>query len=162
MSSVLVNNRNKSRVEVITFAEDLHAMLDDLMRRNFGIKDTDDFVRRQYAHGRIEQEDFSYYRYKLSESKRKINELCSRLENCLRAAYYRYPSSEHELEIRRDNQNDAIVCCEMVIGELQKVAETFEVDLNLFAPHIKAIDREIGLIKDWRRRDNNKFKSRFK
>mgnify|MGYP000873429116 CR=1 FL=1 len=58
-----------------------------------------------------------------------------------------------EYEIRRDYQNAAIVHCELLIDDLQRVAERFNVDLNLYSPHIKAIDREIGLIKRWRQRD---------
>lgn len=37
--------------------------------------------------------------------------------------------------------------------ELQRVVEIFDVDLNLYNRYVKAIDREIGLIKRWRQRD---------
>ena len=37
--------------------------------------------------------------------------------------------------------------------ELQLVVEIFDVDLNLYNRYVKAIDREIGLIKRWRQRD---------
>ena len=70
-----------------------------------------------------------------------------------RAANTIYPTTLHEYEIRRDYQNAAIVHCELLIDDLQRVAERFNVDLNLYSPHIKAIDREIGLIKRWRQRD---------
>ena len=55
--------------------------------------------------------------------------------------------------MRRDYQNTAIVNCEQLLKELQRIAEIFEVDLNLYSPYVKAIDREIGLIKKWRQRD---------
>lgn len=45
--------------------------------------------------------------------------------------------------------------------ELQRIAEIFEVDLNLYSPYVKAIDREIGLIKKWRQRDK-KMESYFR
>lgn len=61
-------------------------------------------------------------------------------------------------EQRRDYQNAAIVSCEQLINELQRVVEVFEVDVNVYGRYIKAIDREIGLIKKWRQRDN-KIKS---
>lgn len=41
------------------------------------------------------------------------------------------------------------------------IAEIFEVDLNLYSPYVKAIDREIGLIKKWRQRDK-KMESYFR
>ena len=32
--------------------------------------------------------------------------------------------------------------------------EIFEVDVNTYGRYVNAIDREIGLIKKWRQRDN--------
>ena len=63
--------------------------------------------------------------------------------------------------MRRDYQNTAIVNCEQLIKELQRIAEIFEVDLNLYGPYVRAIDREIGLIKSWRQRDK-KMESYFR
>lgn len=64
-----------------------------------------------------------------------------------------YPRTMHEYETRRDYQNAAIVNCEQLVNELQRVVEIFDVDLNLYNRYVKAIDREIGLIKRWRQRD---------
>lgn len=64
----------------------------------------------------------------------------------------------HEYEIRRDYQNAGIVNCNQLIGQLQHVVDVFNVDLNIYSKYIKAIDREIELIKKWRQRDN-KIKS---
>ena len=64
----------------------------------------------------------------------------------------------HEYEQRRDYQNFAIVNCEQLIKELQRVVELFDVDVNVYGRIVRAIDREIGLIKKWRQRDN-KIKS---
>lgn len=55
----------------------------------------------------------------------------------------------------------SIVNCEQLLKELQRIAEIFEVDLNLYSPYVKAIDREIGLIKKWRQRDK-KMESYFR
>lgn len=156
--SVLVANRKESRFEPIVFSETLHDMLIDLMRRDFGIEDIDEFVRVQYARGKIKEEDFAYYRWQFQKRKENIEEYASRLTSNLRSAYYRYPTTMHEYEVRRDCQNEGIANCEMIVKELQKVVEMFMVDINLFREHIKAIDREIDLIKSWRQRDN-KIKS---
>ena len=67
----------------------------------------------------------------------------------------------HEYEQRRDYQNTAIVNCEQLLKELQRIVEIFEVDVNLYSRYVKAIDREIGLIKKWRQRDN-RIKSQLK
>ena len=47
-----------------------------------------------------------------------------------------------------------VVNCEQLLKELQRIVEIFEVDVNLYSRYVKAIDREIGLIKKWRQRDN--------
>lgn len=59
-----------------------------------------------------------------------------------------------EYEQRRSYQNSAIVNCEQIIKELQRIVEIFNVDVNTYGRYVKAIDREIGLIKKWRQRDN--------
>lgn len=59
-----------------------------------------------------------------------------------------------EYEQRRSYQNNAIVNCEQIIKELQRIVEIFNVDVNTYGRYVKAIDREIGLIKKWRQRDN--------
>jgi hypothetical protein len=156
--SVLVSDRKESKLEAVTFSLELHKILIEFMQRGFGVKDLDNFVRSQYAHGRIPSENFSQYRYLMQNFKMRIDRIASTLTNNVRAANSIYPTSTHEYEKRRDYQNDAIINCEQLINELQKIVEIFEVDVNLYERYIKAINREIGLIKKWRQRDN-KFKS---
>lgn len=156
--SVLVNNRKESKFEAIIFSIKLHDMLIDLMQSGFGIRDLDQFVRIRYARGKDSHEDFERYRYMMHNFKNRIDQIASQLTNNVRAANSIYPTSMHEYEQRRDYQNLAIINCEQLIKELQRVVDVFEVDVNLFKRHIQAIDREIMLIKKWRQRDN-KFKS---
>ena len=159
--SVLVNDRKESKIEVVIYPNEIHDMLIDLMQRSFGIKDLDHFVRMRYAHGKDDKEDFTKYRLLMHEFKVHINEKASALSSHVRIANSLYPTSLHEYEKRRDFQNLAICDCEDLKKELQRIVEIFNVDINLFAPHFKAIDREIGLIKKWRQRDN-KIKSSLK
>lgn len=156
--SVLVSDRKESKFEAITFSIELHNMLIELMQRGFGVKDLEHFVRVRYAYGKDDKEDFSKYRYLMYNFKMRIDQLASMLTSNVRAANSIYPTSMYEYEQRRDYQNRAIVNCEQIVNELQQVVEVFEVDINLYGRYIKAIDREIGLIKKWRQRDN-KIKS---
>lgn len=156
--SVLAVDRKESRFEAITFSIELHNMLIELMQRSFGIKDVDQFVRVRYAYGKDDKEDFTRYRYLMQNAKNRIDQTASLLTNNLRAANSIYPTCMFEYEQRRGYQNVAIANCEQLIKELQRVVEIFEVDLNVYGRYIKAIDREIGLIKKWRQRDN-KIKS---
>ncbi len=156
--SVLVSERRESKFEAITYSIVLHDMLIDLMQRSFGIKDLDHFVRVRYAYGKDDKEDFAKYRYLMQNFKNRIDQLAALLTSNIRAANSIHPTSLHEYEQRRDYQNRALVNCEQLIHELQRVVEIFEVDINIYDGYVKAIDREIGLIKKWRQRDN-KIKS---
>ena len=86
--------------------------------------------------------------------KMKINDLADSLTAHIRAANSINPMSMYEYHQRRSYQNAAIANCEQIKMELQKVVEVFNVDINLFCPHINAVNREIGLIKKWRQSDN--------
>lgn len=152
--SVLVSDRKESKFEAITYSIELHDMLLDFMQRNFGIKDLDHFVRVRYAYGKDEVEDFSKYRYLMNNFKTRIDQLASQLTSNVRAANSTYPTSMREYEQRRDYQNNAIINCEQILKELQRIVEIFEVDVNTYGRYVNAIDREIGLIKKWRQRDN--------
>lgn len=156
--SVLASNRTESRFEAITNSIALHDMLIELMQHSFGVKDLDQFVRRRYAYGKDQTEDFPRYRYLMNNFKNRIDQLAALMTNNIRAANSLYPTTMHEYERRRDYQNSALVCCEQLIHELQRVVEIFEVDINLYARYVSAINREIDLIKKWRQRDN-KLKS---
>lgn len=156
--SVLVSDRKESKFEAVTYSIELHDMLIELMQRGFGIKDLDQFVRIRYAYGKDNTENFAKYRYLMQNYKTRIDQLASLLTNNVRAANSTYPTSLHEYEKRRDYQNNAIVNCEQLIKELQRIVEVFEVDINIYGRYVNAIDREIGLIKKWRQRDN-KIKS---
>lgn len=152
--SVLASKRKESKFEAITFSIDLHDMLLDFMRRSFGVKDLDHLVRVRYAYGKDETEDFAKYRYLMTNFKNRIDQLASQLTSNVRAANSTYPTSMREYEQRRDYQNNAIINCEQILKELQRIVEIFEVDVNTYGRYVNAIDREIGLIKKWRQRDN--------
>lgn len=159
--SVLVSDRKESKFEAVTHSIELHDMLIEFMQRNFGVKDLDTFVRTRYAYGKNDKEDFARYRYLMQNFKNRIDLAASLLTSNVRSANTLYPTSLHECERRRDYQNNAIANCEQLIKELQRVVEIFDVDINTYGRYIKAIDREIGLIKKWRQRDN-KIKSYLK
>lgn len=156
--SVLAVNRKESQFEPITYSETIHDMLTELIQRNFGIKDMDAVVRRQYRAGKCEPDEYWQYMYLLRNYKIRIDNKASELTSYVRDAYSRYPTTVGELEKRRELQNCAISTCWQIMVELQHVVEKFNVDLNLYKRHVQALDREVSLIKKWRQRDN-KFKT---
>lgn len=155
--SVLVSKRTESKFEAITRSVELHDMLIDLIQRNFGVRDIEKFVRTRFAYS-VEEDEYAKHRYLMHNFKSRVDQLASQLTSNVRAANSLYPTSMAEYERRREYQNNAIVNCEQLIKELQRVVEIFDVDINLYGRYVKAIDREIDLIKKWRQRDN-KIKS---
>lgn len=164
--SVLVADRTLSRYEAVAYASILHSQMREFMQRNFGIKDLLQLCQSNYAHGLDEVESFQRYQYMLTTHKNNIDLVRSLLRNNVRAAQNLYPTNMHELEVRRDYQNDALANCQALLGELMQIVEDFHVidsrivDINGFKPYNDAINREIDLIKGWRQRDN-RFKSYF-
>lgn len=158
--SVLVVNRKESRFEAISFAVDLHDMLIELMQRSFGLRAVEQFVRKRFARGAMTEDKIIYYRQLIHEAKKRIDEYASMLTSNVRAANTIYPTNMDEYYTRRGYQNAAIINCEQIIKELQHIVDVFEVDINMYDRYIQAIDREIGLIKHWRQRDNQ-IKSRL-
>lgn len=152
--SVLVNDRKESKFEVIAYSVELRSLLIELMQRGFGIKDIKYIARRRYVFRKDDIENPSKYIYLIHNSKNRIDELTSLIIFNVRAANSIYPTSLSEYEQRRNYQNIAIANCEQLISELQQVVEIFEVNINIYGKYIQTIDREIGLIKNWRQRDN--------
>lgn len=68
-----------------------------------------------------------------------------------------YPTCVSELEERRKHQDIAIGLCYALTQELQYVIESLPVNINKYTPFAEAIQKEINLIKGWRKSDN-KFK----
>lgn len=158
--SVIVSNRKLSRLEVITYSVEVHKLIVDLMQRSFGVRDVDQFVRVRYAYGKEDKEDFGKYRYLMHCFKVQLNKYGDNLTANVRAANSIHPTRMAEYDQRRLYQDSAIVNCEQIKMELQKVADIFNVDINRFAPLVKAVNRETDLIKKWRQSDN-KIKSRL-
>ena len=151
---VLVSDRKESRFEAITYSVELKNLLIELMQRGFGVKDINAVARRRYVFGKDDIENPAKYIYLIQNFKNRIDKTSSLMTNNIRAANSIYPTSLDECKQRRSYQNIAIANCEQLISELQQIVEIFEVDINIYGKYIKAIDREIGLIKKWRQRDN--------
>ncbi len=148
--SVPVGDRTESKFEVIVYVNTLHDALRELMIRNFGIRNRDKILRNM----RVTPYVYSNFDYILLNHKTELERLATALTNDLRAANTIYPVFLHEYEKRRDYQNSAIVDCELILKELQRVVDDFDLDVNLYPRYVKLIDKEIYLIKKWRQKDN--------
>ena len=62
-----------------------------------------------------------------------------------------YPIDEAELSTRRAYQTSAIANCEQLLQELQYIMEVLPIDVNKLLKYVDMIQKEIGLLKGWRK-----------
>jgi uncharacterized protein YjbK len=72
-----------------------------------------------------------------------------------------YPVCEEELTERRIYQDRAIGNCETLLQEMAYAISILSVDANKYMVYVDMIDREIALLKGWRKSDN-KLKRKLK
>ena len=65
-----------------------------------------------------------------------------------------YPYIDEEYVQRRLHQDEAIGFCFSIKQELQYAIETLPVDVNVYLRFAEMIDKEVALIKAWRKSDN--------
>jgi uncharacterized protein YdaT len=65
-----------------------------------------------------------------------------------------YPISLKELELRREMQTRAIGICEMMLQELYFISRVLRVNISKFMPVVSRVEREISLLKGWRKSDH--------
>lgn len=70
-----------------------------------------------------------------------------------------YPNSSAECQDRRKFQDHAIGNCEQLLQEMQFIISMIPVDANKYMPYVDMIEREIKLLKGWRKSDNRFVKT---
>lgn len=100
----------------------------------------------------------SYPQYIFDYYRECILKQCSELVSLISKAYTMYPNSAFEFNTKRQYQTDAISVCYDMKHTLQIAIKIFNSNhLEKFVPIINDIDKEIELLKTWRK-DSNKFK----
>lgn len=171
--SVLKSKRKPSQFEVFHHLNKVRKEVTDLLLRDFGYssqkaekrlqkrfsgrsyEELTDVEQQIYDHFRKQQEAFDSW-FIMDERKAVIDCLRSITEHVYTANSI-YPTFQEELEERRIHQDLAIGQCYRLVQELQYAIETLPVDVNSFLRFGEDIQREIDLIKGWRKSDN-KFK----
>ena len=168
--SVVKSKRKESDLEVFTYFNKLRKSITDLLLVDFGynIDKTREYLDKKF-YGKTyydltieEQEKYEKtYRKRLGfdtwfiESQREAVIECLRnINKELYIANNIYPTCILELEERRKHQDSAIGYCYYLLQELQYTIETIPVNINKYMPFAEGIDREISLIKAWRKSDN--------
>lgn len=144
--SVLKANRVESDFKVITQAIEIRRELTTYVLRDFSITGKLDYMEEWF----------------LNDERNEILHDARNAFSCLEMANSIYVTCRPEYEERRLNQNKAIGYYNRLKQELRYVIDTLpgKINVNKYMISVKMIDKEIGLIKQWRKADN-KLKEKF-
>lgn len=150
--SVVKNKRSLSRLEFYNNARKLRADLTNFLLRDFGVRDKvwkdinedgkEIMVTEKYPEWIIEN-----FRHTIITS---LNNLMANIV----AANSIYPITIQEVDYRRILQDKAIGNCEQLFQELVFCADILPLSLSKFEPYAEVIDKEIALLKGWRKQNN--------
>lgn len=172
--SVLKRFRTQAKLEFFSNAEKLRRDLFFLVARDFGIKD---HVRTvEMLTSRMTPEDRAvfiaiaqkyeinkftaeYPEWIISKCRDSIWDLTRQLLLTLTAANSIYPTCRAEADQRRVFQDQAVGNCEQLLKELEFMIGVFPVVSKKYMPYVETIEREITLVKAWRKSDHKRFQT---
>ena len=149
---VVKNKRNLSRLEFYNEARKLREDLTNFLLRDFGVRNK---VYKEITEDNTEVTTILGYPDWIIDYFRKsiISVLNSLMDNIV-AANSIYPVNTREVEERRILQDRAIANCEQLFQKLIYCADVLPVSLLKFEPYAERIDKEIALLKGWRKSTN--------
>ena len=147
-----------------------------LLLRDFGIKDKVRSIKAPYGVQGMEPEDEKKFREiiaKYEMTAKIIEEYPAWLIDKMRSSMMNimhnmvmnitqantiYPVCESEFYDRRNFQNHAIGNCEQLLQEMQYIISIIPVDAQKYMRYVDMIEKEIALLKGWRKSDNKILK----
>ena len=161
--SVLKNKRSVSSLEFYHNAIMLRREITMLLLRDFGIKDKVRSVKSLYGVPGMEPEDEQKFREIVEKYEMKatiIEEYPAWLIDKMNITQANtiYPVCESEFYDRRNFQNHAIGNCEQLLQEMQYIISIIPVDAQKYIRYVETIEKEIALLKGWRKSDNKILK----
>lgn len=174
--SVPKGKRKESQFEVFHHLMRLRRDITDLLLRDFGynIEKSEKRLLRQFGgrpyeeltnrekniHDRLKRRWEAFDRWFVTDERKVITECLRDITKEVYIANSIYPTCQEELTQRRLHQELALGHCYRLTQELQYAIETLPVDVDTYLQFGESIQKEINLIKGWRKSDN-KFKGAF-
>ena len=176
--AVLKSQRQVSKMEFLHNAYDLRKYVTFRLLKDFGIKDRvrdttyfidpknlDDTSRKTLSKLLHECDCKcaleSYPQWFIASEREYLNTLCRQMIANILAANQTYVMSLADVDARREYQNKAITATELILQEMQFLMGVIpQIDANKLTPLIEMADREIALLKGWRKSDN-KLRAKF-
>lgn len=169
--SVPKSDRSISKMDFYKNAIELRKDFTGLLLRDFGVKkrrwEISDFEGSYHISGEdaeVLQElchkyeinglVTEYPQWLIENERNNILRILNELICNITTANTIFPDNVTEYEDRRLFQDHAIANCEQLFQELQYCIDIFPVDANKYMSFVDKINREIKLLKGWRKGDN--------
>ena len=174
--SVLKSQRTLSGLEFYNNAIKLRQEITLLLLRDFGIKDKVRSVKGLSGTMHMEQEDQEklqelmekyesigtvveeFPKWWVDKERTALMDICHRMVMNITQANTIYPMHESEFYDRRNFQNHAIGNCEQLLQEMQYIISVVPVNVQKYMRYVDMIEKEIALLKGWRKSDNKILK----
>lgn len=174
--AVLKNQRALSALEFYNNAIKLRQEITLLLLRDFGIKDKVRSVKALSGTGHMEPEDEAklhelmekyhsigtiieeFPKWWIDKERESLMNICHDMIMNITQANTIYPMHESEFYDRRNYQNHAIGNCEQLLQEMQYIISVIPVDVQKYMRYVDMIEKEIALLKGWRKSDNKILK----
>lgn len=171
--SVLARKRTLSKLEFYINARRLRKQLLFLLTRDFGIKprarqptfytqgwesqDKELFeaILQKYGISRVVD---TYPLWILTMFRDNVTQLLSQMMVHITQAYSVWATTIAEADLRRNAQDLAIADCESLKQELELAVDILPVKADKLIRYVDAINKEIALLKGWRKSDNKRRK----
>lgn len=170
--SVLARNRSLSKLEFYKNAVELRKKMTFLLLRDLGTKarvrniqaetkgmepeDAEAFlsIARKYGVGKCPD---VYPEWVIGKLRDSIWDILRDLMIHITRAYTIWATNLPEAYERRLAQDRAISCCESLLKEMELAIDILPVDAEKYMPYVDCIEREIALLKGWRKSDNKRI-----
>lgn len=172
MSNVPKGKRKETGFEVFVNLSKMRKEMTDLLLRDFGysIKKAEKYTLSMYGGKPYEQltdkqrENVEYRKARNSafnewfiiDERKAIVDYLRAINREVYVANSIYPLYGNEMIERRIHQDNAIGLCYALVQEFQYIIETLPVDVNKYLSFMDIIDKQIALLKGWRKRCGSK------
>lgn len=173
--SVLKRKRNISKMEFYHNAIKLRLMITEFLLKDFGIKSRRrnlEFAKDVYDIEDVEEIENILSAYDLKNSfidnfpswlidkeRDYFMDLLRSLMKNICSANTIHITNKEEYYMRRNYQTQAICDCENLLQEMQYIIYVTHPNVEKYMPYVDIIEKEIALLKGWRKSDNKIMKS---
>ena len=176
--AVLKNLRNLSEMEFYKNAIGIRRDVTLWMLKEFGLKrnpksvtrvvkgisekdaDTINSIYENYGYNPNKAYETEYPQWSVDFEKEVLMKIMQEMVQNITQANSIYPTAKtpYEWDLRREYQDKAIGNCYSLTQEIQYITTIFASDLNKLPKLLDEIEREVELLKGWRRSDNQRKK----